>query len=101
MKDRVSTRKKKRFDPKSPCPHCGERIGFVEPRCPFCSNSLPYWSDSSGKILLSLGILLMSGYLLALYLSWGNEGATTLLAGMARVFVAVGFACEGLKRSVS
>lgn len=77
----------KRFDPKSPCPHCGEKIGFVESHCPLCGEEIPYWGDTAGKIVIGLGVLLASSYVLGLYFSWGeNDALTELLLQMGRAF---------------
>lgn len=80
--------RKYKFDTKSPCPGCGERIGFVESTCPFCGDEIPFKSwlqlsnDRTGRVILGIALLLLLGYFFTIYYFWGEPGP---LGTMVRV----------------
>ena len=74
MGEHTTTSKKRHYDTKIPCPGCGERIGVVQPDCPFCGESIPFWGDRAGKLLLSIGFIFASGYLASMIYFWEEGG---------------------------
>lgn len=73
--------KKHHFDNKITCPGCGERIGFVAPTCPFCDESIPFWSDRAGKVMLGIGCFLALVYLVSLIYFWEEHSGSLLSLG--------------------
>ena len=69
---------KTKFDTKTPCPSCGERIGCVESYCPFCGDEIPLknWfhlsNDKTGKVILGLAVFLLLGYFFTICYFWGE-----------------------------
>lgn len=70
--------KKRKFDTKSPCPSCGERVGCVESYCPFCGDEIPLKSwlrlsnDKTGRVILGVAVFLLSGYFFTIFYFWGE-----------------------------
>lgn len=92
MEETKETPKKRHYDTKTPCPSCGERIGFVQPDCPFCGESIPFLSDRAGKLLLSLGCLLALGFAFSIFYFWDEGGMLLSYLFRGLVGLAIAFA---------
>jgi len=93
--------KKGKFDTKTPCPSCGERIGCVETYCPFCGDEIPLknWfqlsNDKTGRVILGVAVLLLLGYCFTVFYFWGEALSFILiLMGVPFYLMLEGYALE-------
>lgn len=91
MEENQKIKRKRHYDTKIPCPSCNERIGVVQPHCPFCGEAIPFWGDRGGKLLLSLGFCLASGSLFFLFYFW-EDGSYLFSGHLLKGFVLLALA---------
>ena len=97
MNENKKTPKKRHYDTKISCPGCGERIGIVQPDCPFCGEYIPFWSDRAKKIFIFLGCFVIVGYLFSVSNSW--EKGDRVFGFLAECLFYITFIIAGAERA--
>ena len=73
--------------PNSPAPAVERESVSCNRDCPFCGESIPFWSDKAGKIMLSLGCFLALGYLFSIFYFWEDSN---FLLFLTKGFLGIG-----------